>query len=203
MYWVSDYNVVRRVLVFTGILLFIWLLVLLLHHGLRLGFGSTIGGINRNTTSTVGLGALSCCALSTKKAIRMAERCLPLVFCRRRHFARVACWRLFVFIRRLLRALQRNEQSRHPCCSGRLPAVAVLMVSSLDARHHPGENPPHCTPKTWNRQRFYGTMGAVETRLRCVLGKPYNRARFPRRGAAKVHSGYIKLLEETGLSARR
>jgi O-antigen ligase len=70
LYWSSDYAVVRRVLVFCGMLLFAWLFALLLHHGLSRGFGSNIGGINRNSTSALAMAAMICCALSAHRAIR-------------------------------------------------------------------------------------------------------------------------------------
>jgi O-antigen ligase len=70
LYWDSDYAVVRRVLVFSGICLFGWLFALLLHHGLPGGFGSGIGGINRNATSSVAMGGMICCALSASRMVR-------------------------------------------------------------------------------------------------------------------------------------
>jgi O-antigen ligase len=48
-----------------------WIFVLLFHHGLTRGFGGGIGGINRNVTSSVGLAGMICCALSTKRTIRL------------------------------------------------------------------------------------------------------------------------------------
>jgi O-antigen ligase len=70
LYWSSDYTVVRRMLVFSGMLLIVWVFALLLHHGLPRGFGGGIGGINRNTTSSLGLAGMICCALSPKRSIR-------------------------------------------------------------------------------------------------------------------------------------
>jgi O-antigen ligase len=70
LYWSSDYAVVRRVLVFCGLLLFAWLFALLLRHGLTLGFGGSIGGINRNSTSAVAMAAMICCVLSGNRVVR-------------------------------------------------------------------------------------------------------------------------------------
>ena len=70
LYWTSDYFVVRRVLALCGMLLIGWLFALLLHHGLPGGFGGGIGGINRNTTSSLGLAGMICCALSANRTIR-------------------------------------------------------------------------------------------------------------------------------------
>ena len=70
LFWSSNYRVLQRVLVITGFALFGWLLILLLHHGLIRGFGSAIGGVNRNVTGTAGLAAMVCAMFSPRKAIR-------------------------------------------------------------------------------------------------------------------------------------
>jgi O-antigen ligase len=71
LYWKGDFDVARRVLVFSGLVLFAWLALLLVHHGLVSGFGSGIGGVNRNATGAVAATAMVCCMCSVKKSIRI------------------------------------------------------------------------------------------------------------------------------------
>jgi O-antigen ligase len=80
MYWKSDYSVVRNVLVFTGLCLFAWLTVLLIHHGQPRGFGTAIGTINRNTTSTLALAACLCCTFANNKTIRWGGMGAAMLF---------------------------------------------------------------------------------------------------------------------------
>jgi hypothetical protein len=70
LYWSSDYFVVRRAVVLSGLMLFGWLFALLLHHGLPLGFGAGIGGINRNSTAALAMAGMICCMLSANRTIR-------------------------------------------------------------------------------------------------------------------------------------
>ena len=70
LYWSSDYTVVRRAVVFSGFVLFAWLIALLLHHGMPLGWGAGIGGINRNTVAALPMAGMICCTLSANRTIR-------------------------------------------------------------------------------------------------------------------------------------
>jgi O-antigen ligase len=70
LYWQSDYRITQRMTVFAGLVVMAWLYALLFKHGLIYGFGSAIGGINRNTTATAALGGMICCLLSPRKSIR-------------------------------------------------------------------------------------------------------------------------------------
>ncbi len=70
LYWSSDYAVVRRAVVFSGFVLFGWLIALLLHHGMPLGWGAGIGGINRNTVAALAMAGMICCTLSANRTIR-------------------------------------------------------------------------------------------------------------------------------------
>ena len=72
LYWQSDYRVVQRMVVVAGGILLAWLFILLLKHGLSLGFGSGIGGINRNTSASIGMAGMICCLTSPRKSIRWA-----------------------------------------------------------------------------------------------------------------------------------
>lgn len=67
LFWCSNFRVLQRVLVMTGMVLFAWLFALLARHGLIGGFGGQIGGINRNVTSTAALAAMICMLYSPKK----------------------------------------------------------------------------------------------------------------------------------------
>lgn len=70
LFWMSDYRVLERVLAITGFVIFSWLLVLLLRHGLTFGFGGWIGGVNRNITGTAALAGMACAMLFPDKRIR-------------------------------------------------------------------------------------------------------------------------------------
>ncbi len=72
LYWQSDYQIVRRMTVFAGIVVLTWIYILLFKHGLIRGFGSAIGGINRNTTSFAAIGGMVCVMLSPNKRLRWA-----------------------------------------------------------------------------------------------------------------------------------
>jgi O-antigen ligase len=202
MYWSSDYNVVRRVLVFTGILLFVWLLVLLLHHGLRLGFGSSIGGINRNTTSTLGLGALVCTVLSPKKSIRIGA------FAAAGFFAVVVTSRgsmlaLCVFAG-VYYALNRGTSKAVVNTSLAVFAlVAILMASSFmnelilndilrvdDENRGVGSGFTGRWEKWQNGFRLFWESPIIGHGFRAAAGGV---------GFGGIHSGYIKLLVENGI----
>jgi O-antigen ligase len=71
LFWMSNYRVHQRVLTLTGIVLFGWLLVLMVKHGLTGGFAGQIGGINRNVTSTAALAAMVFTLFSPKPMIRL------------------------------------------------------------------------------------------------------------------------------------
>lgn len=70
LYWSSDYFVVRRAVVISGCVLLAWVFALWLHHGMPLGFGYGIGGINRNAIATLGIAGMLCCMLSANRTIR-------------------------------------------------------------------------------------------------------------------------------------
>lgn len=202
MFWVSDYNVVRRVLVFTGLLLFAWLFILLFHHGLRWGFGSSIGSINRNTTSTVALGALSCCALSPKKAIRwgaigMAAFFAVVVTSRGSMLA------LFVFVG-VYYALHKGtiKAATHVGVAAFM-AVAILLVSTL-LQDVILEQILHVHDKDRGvGTGFTGRWDLWKHGLAVFWESPLFghgfRAAAGGEGVGKVHSGYIKLLVESGV----
>jgi O-antigen ligase len=70
LFWASNYRVLQRVLVISGMMLFGWLMILRLKHGLVGGFAGHIGGINRNVTSTAALAAMMFMLFSSKPALR-------------------------------------------------------------------------------------------------------------------------------------
>jgi O-antigen ligase len=72
LFWASNYRVLQRVLVITGMVLFAWLFILVLKHGLTGGFAGQIGGINRNVTSTAALAAMIFMLFSSKPIFRWA-----------------------------------------------------------------------------------------------------------------------------------
>jgi O-antigen ligase len=72
LFWLSNYHVLQRVLTITGIVLFGWLFILFVKHGLTGGFAGQIGGINRNVTSTAALAAMMFTLFSSNRMIRLA-----------------------------------------------------------------------------------------------------------------------------------
>jgi O-antigen ligase len=80
LYWQNNYFVVRRMIVFTGIVLLGWMYLLLLKHGWQFGVGGgVIGGMNRNATAFATLGGTICCMLSTNKWLRWFAICTGLL----------------------------------------------------------------------------------------------------------------------------
>jgi O-antigen ligase len=72
LFWMSNYQVLQRVLTITGIVLFGWLFILVVKHGLTGGFAGQIGGINRNVTSTAALAAMIFTLFAPRPIIRWA-----------------------------------------------------------------------------------------------------------------------------------
>jgi O-antigen ligase len=71
LYWQNDYRIARRMVVVTGLVVLTWMYLLLLRHGWSFGSsGGVIGGINRNTTGLAALGGTVCCMMSSSKSIR-------------------------------------------------------------------------------------------------------------------------------------
>lgn len=70
LYWQGDYRIIQRMTVLAGCVVLAWLVVLSVKLGLTLWFG--IGGINRNVTGFAGLGGMICCLMSPRKSIRWA-----------------------------------------------------------------------------------------------------------------------------------
>jgi O-antigen ligase len=72
LFWASDYRIARKVLVFSGIVLFVWLLVILARHGMAFGrlTNSAVGGVNRNAYGSVATSALACVLFSNKRWLR-------------------------------------------------------------------------------------------------------------------------------------
>jgi O-antigen ligase len=80
LFWASNYRVIQRVLVISGIVLFGWLLMLTLRHGFIGGFAGQIGGINRNVTSTAALAAMMFMLFSPKPIVRGLAICAAAFF---------------------------------------------------------------------------------------------------------------------------
>jgi O-antigen ligase len=72
LFWMSNYDVLQRVTAYTGVAILGFLYLLLFQLGLARGFGSQIGGINRNVTGTIAVGAMVLCMLSPRKSVRWA-----------------------------------------------------------------------------------------------------------------------------------
>jgi hypothetical protein len=71
LYWENDYRVVKRMIVFAGLIVLGWMYIIFLKHGLTFGSGGgNIGGMNRNTTALAALGGAVCCMMSSNKWLR-------------------------------------------------------------------------------------------------------------------------------------
>jgi O-antigen ligase len=80
LFWYSNFRVLENVLAMTAGVVYAWLGILLVHHGLQGGFGGDIGGVNRNTTGTAGLAALTCAMFSPYRLVRWTALVLALFF---------------------------------------------------------------------------------------------------------------------------
>jgi O-antigen ligase len=204
LYWSSDYAVVRRVLVFSGIVMFAWLFALVLHLGLSNGFGHGIGGINRNTTAAVGMAAMICCVLSANRTIRWGG---------------VGCCALFALMvnsRGTMLALGVFLAVYYTLHKGTLRAgwraalvlflVAVALLVSTFAQQFLFEDVMRLNDP--NRGLGTGLTGRVDTWKRGIeifwksplIGHGFRAYLGSKEGfALTAHGGYVMLLIETGL----
>jgi O-antigen ligase len=177
-------------------LLFLWLFALLLHHGLPRGLGGGIGGINRNTTSALGLSGMICCALSAKRSVRLGG------------MAGCALFALMVTSRGTLVAMGVFLAVYYILHKGTTKAIwhallaAFLMLAILLVSSYLQKLILEDVMRLHDKARGLGSgfTGRVESWLNGIeifWRKPLTGHGF--RAGIGAHSGYITLLVETGL----
>ncbi len=201
LYWASDFQVVRQVLVFTGIALFGWLLVLLVHHGMPQGLGQNIGGINRNTTSTCAIAAMICCSFSPKRSIRIGGF-LGALFFATLVTSRGSLVALCVFF-----AVYYMLHKGTVKAAAHGMAAVVVLVSILLASAFLQETVLEGILHTHDQARGIGSgfTGRVELWKHGIevfwqepiIGRGFRSLRTA--GVGGIHSGYIQILVEAGL----
>jgi O-antigen ligase len=203
LYWSSDYYVVRRVVVLSGLFLFAWLLALLIRLGLPHGFGGSIGGINRNAISSVGMAAMICCTLSASRTIRWGG------------MAGCACFALMVNSRGTILALGVYLAVYYTLHKGSLRAawhaalgvflVVSLLLASTFAKQFLFEDVMRLSDPS--RGLGTGLTGRVETWKRGLetfwksplIGHGFRAQVSGEQEGLWSHGGYVTLLIETGL----
>lgn len=202
LYWTSDYNVVRRVVVFSGLFMFAWLLALLVRLGLPHGFGAGIGGINRNATSSVAMAAMICCTLSASRTIRWGG------------IAGCAFFALLVNSRGTILAFGVFLAIYYTLHKGTIRAawhaalgiflVASVLLASTFAKQFLFEdvmrlNDPNRGLGTGLTGRVASWERGIETFWKSPLIGHGFRAHVSGEEGLASHSGYVTLLIETGL----
>lgn len=79
VFWQTDYRATQRAVVLSGLIIFAWQVLLVLHLGVHVGL--SIGGILRNYTGQAALAAMACCMLSGKKYIQWSAIGAAIFFC--------------------------------------------------------------------------------------------------------------------------
>ena len=201
MYWSSDYAVVRRIAVFSGMFLFAWLFALLLHLGLPHGFGNGIGGINRNATSALGMAGMICCTLSANRTNRWGG------------IAGCALFAIMVNSRGTLLAFGVFLTVYYTLQNGTLRAtwhaalamflIVIVLLTSTFMKQVVFEDVMRLSDP--NRGLGSGLTGRVETWQRGIstfwksplIGHGF-RANLSGKEGLSSHGGYVTLLIETG-----
>jgi O-antigen ligase len=197
LYWRGDFPVAKRVAILTGIMLFAWMYLIWFKHGLSMGFGSSIGGLNRNTTGSTAVGAMILCLLSPNKKLHWVAgaACLLIILaCDSR--GSLAAGTIFFLTYYTLQ----NGTSRAAlhfiaglCVLGvsflMVPALHDLLVDRVLKIHDAGRG---------IGSGFTGRSGLWAAAMSSFWRRPIFGYGF-RTGGFGAHSGYIKLLVENGL----
>jgi O-antigen ligase len=202
LYWQGDYRIVQRMTVFAGLVVLAWLFVLLFKHGLTLGFGGVIGGINRNTTATAALGAMICCLLSPKQTVRWAAIATGIVMAvivssRGSMVAMVVFFAVYYTI-------QNGTFRAARYAFGALAMATVVLIASPSLQHVVFEDILHVHDKargigsgfTGRWEMWQQGLGAFWQQP--ILGYGFRATTHGGGSYGGVHSGYIKILIETG-----
>jgi O-antigen ligase len=200
LFWTSDYQILRQVLVFTGFVLFAWLLILLFHHGLR---QQTIGGINRNMIGKAALVGTIFTLFAHLKWVRWTGIALGaffLVLVSSRGTLLVMGFFLLIYY-----SLHEGSTKAILAGTGLFIVGAFVLLASSGASNAILENVLHLH----SRDRGLGSgfsgrlenwkMGLDLVRERLVFGYGFRAAASSSSGIPRVHSGYINILLETGV----
>jgi O-antigen ligase len=203
LFWMSDYQILRRVLSFTGIVVFAWLLILLFHHGMARGVGGTIGGINRNQIGKAALVGMICLLFATHKTIRwvgtgLSIGLLVLVTSRGTLLA------TGVFLS-VLYALNKGTGKAMAHASLAMFFVAAVLLASTVLQQAIFEDVLRIHDE--HRGVGSGLSGRVENWerglerfwQRPLTGYGFRATALGDTSMTNVHSGYINLLVETGI----
>ena len=200
LYWQSDYRVLQRMTLFAGMLAFAWLFFLCVKLGVHIGMG--IGGINRNMTGMAGVGALVCCMIYPRKEIRwIGVACalfMALIVSSRGSLVSLAAFGLAYYVA--------YHGTYRAVIHGLLAAVAVaaLLLVIPHLRHGITND----VLMLHDRDRgidsgFTGRMDFWKEALAKFQRSPligYGfRGTIESNGLGSIHSGYLKLLVETGI----
>jgi O-antigen ligase len=203
LFWASDYRVLRRVLVFTGMLLFAWIYLLMAHHGLTRSIAGTIGGINRNMIGKMALVAMTCLLFADKKALRVGGICLAVGLC------------VLITSRGTLLAMTVLLTVYYSLSKGTAKALAhaglamflviMVLLASTAVRGAVLDDVLRLSDK--NRglgSGFTGRLGTWIDGLEAFRKRPFQGYGFRAtvggaRGIPGAHSGYVNLLMETGV----
>jgi O-Antigen ligase len=202
LYWEGDYRIIQRMIVLAGIVVMAWLAVLAIKLGLTLWLG--IGGINRNTTGFAGLGAMTCCMMSPRKSIRWTAVALAAGLS-----AAVTSRGSLIALAAFLAAYHISYRGTF---RGALDAIFGLCVAGVLALVWPPLHNVvfeqvfmlHDTARGIG-SGFTGRLDAWKQALEAFWDQPIFGAGFRvtmhrgRGSHGAVHSGYLKILVETGL----
>lgn len=202
LFWETDYHVVRRVLTLTGALLFGWLFILLLHHGMPKGLFSTIGGINRNTIGTLVLAAMICMQFANHRMLRLAAIGLAVSFLII-VTSRGCMLALGVFVAVYYILLQGTARAVGHALLGFFLAACVLLASSFLQKTVFEDvlriNDPNRGVGSGFTGRVDNWKGNLEKfRKRPILGHGF-RSTASLTYSGSAHSGYIALLVDSGI----
>jgi O-antigen ligase len=203
LFWYSNYRALQRVLVFTAFVLYGWLLVLLLHHGLTWGFGGIVGGVNRNVTGTAALAAMVCGMFSPKNSIRWASLFGAVFFIvivsSRGSIVALAAFVVVYY------SLQKGTV-KALALGGAICSLGVLtLLLSSSARFIVMERIFHVHDMDRGiGSGFTGRVGMWETAINAFWQRPltgygFRAASLGMAGVGGVHSGWIKIFVESGV----
>jgi O-antigen ligase len=202
VYWESDYRIVRKMTVFAGIVVIGWVFVLLLKHGLVGGFGSGIGGANRNTTTFATVGGFVLCMLSTSRTLRAAA-ILSAIFLAVVVTSRGGIVAIGVFLAVYYAAMKGSGKALVHGVLGVaalgimllvLPTVREFILEDVMRLHDQGRG----LGSGFTGRVDYWKKAAAEIWQAPVIGHGFRASANATTDFGAVHSGYLRLLLEAG-----
>ena len=205
LYWKSDYRVIKRMVVFAGLVVLAWMYIILFRHGLNFGVGGGyIGGMNRNTTALAALGGAVCCMMSSNTWIRWpalaaAGGMAVMVTSRGTIVATLAFLTTYYF-------LNKGTIRFAAYGLGLLVVLSAVFLASPAAREFVFEDVMHLHDQHRGiGSGFTGRFEYWKHALESFWKEPVFGYGFRATAAGgggdygAIHSGYLKLLVETGL----